>query len=794
MVRIFYNNRWYEITSIIDKTINIDRRIDEALDSGSFSFISRIFTFNIPPFTLCEIDGMYFFMSSEATEIITMPGCYSHQATLIELTKILECYILGSKTFTNNHIEWSYGGVKYDLNNNYAKLLVLLLLMNDKYNLDYDLSRIDNIDIYNSTISREFFFGPGTTFFDAMLEIGRSIQMIPRLVYKNSKYCIVFDNLKKHNPFVLDEKKIISKAITQSVDEYCSMVECEASDVVDRTNLTKVENLTPRADDVELNSDSMKLMLPTRAEEIVKFEAKSPFPKRLVISIPLDSHIFNMDNSAIKGTGRTLGKLGFVLEINLKDQIWSSEDNYIAYQYFVILIDYLKNECGYNVAGDVELVVDIKDGMVNLIVGDLSLNAENAQFTLGYIDYAIDLTPYLLEKKQYDLIDVVNQANYCYYTTNTPYIEGLYNKQNTTLYKKLIYGVNGPVLRYASQNILGIHSSEDLNITYDDICNYIGDDFVESGYDYPSLLKQIKVYSMALAADNDLYKTKAPAENPLDNVFNVTYKPITRCLLSSDKDITQLNENARKTASRTYEGGAGIIDIDNAVSELKNVANKQGNEIMSIGYLGNILPNPGDKITIDNNDWYVSSIQTKINNNLYTSIINLSRCEFKIAESIGVATQFESTYNPDTMILDRIITLKGPQINPDKEYLLCVNYDGNKVYKRAVKLIEAHKAYLIVEAKDNYAFDSYAEATTFTDSLNINVYIEKEVPYSRSNNFMDNYIFALYEMPNISQKESFRLPLIDNESILPSPLFTATKAIYKDSRERLIIQIECDIS
>lgn len=75
--------------------------------------------------------------------------------------------------------------------------------------------------------------------------------------------------------------------------------------------------------------------------------------------------------------------------------------------------------------------------MVNLIVGDLSLNAENAQFTLGYIDYAIDLTPYLLEKKQYDLIDVVNQANYCYYTTNTPYIEGLYNKQNTTLYKNL---------------------------------------------------------------------------------------------------------------------------------------------------------------------------------------------------------------------------------------------------------------------------------------------------------------------------------------------------------------------
>ncbi|UKI50387.1 MAG: hypothetical protein L6U99_02845 [Clostridium sp.] len=106
------------------------------------------------------------------------------------------------------------------------------------------------------------------------------------------------------------------------------------------------------------------------------------------------------------------------------------------------------------------------------------------------------------------------------------------------------------------------------------------------------------------------------------------------------------------------------------------------------------------------------------------------------------------------MILDRIITLKGPQINPDKEYLLCVNYDGNKVYKRAVKLIEAHKAYLIVEAKDNYAFDSYAEATTFTDSLNINVYIEKEVPYSRSNNFMDNYIFLLFMKCLILVKKS----------------------------------------
>lgn len=61
------------------------------------------------------------------------------------------------------------------------------------------------------------------------------------------------------------------------------MVECEASDVVDRTNLTKVESLTPRADDVELNSDSMKLMLPTRAEEIVKFEAKVHFLKGLLL-------------------------------------------------------------------------------------------------------------------------------------------------------------------------------------------------------------------------------------------------------------------------------------------------------------------------------------------------------------------------------------------------------------------------------------------------------------------------------------------------------------------------------
>lgn len=790
MVRLFYNNSWYEITSIIDKTINIDRRIDEALDSGSFSFISRIFTFNIPPFTLCEIDGMYFFVSSEATEIITMPGCYSHQATLIELTKILECYILGSKTFTNNHIEWSYGGVKYDLNNNYAKLLVLLLLMNDKYNLDYDLSRTDNIDIYNSTISREFFFGPGTTFFDAMLEIGRSMQMIPRLVYKNSKYCIVFDNLKKHNSFVLDESKIISRVITQSVDEYCSMIECEVSDVVDRTNLTKVESLTPRADDVELNSDSMKLILPTRAEEIVKFEAKSLFPKRLVISIPLDSHIFNVENVQ---KAKSLGTIGTILEPNTRDNIWSKDNGYEAFYYFGGLIDYLKNKCGYNIdyKSDYPVVIDIKDGMVNLIVGNLTPNATSSDgLSLGYIDYAIDLTSYLLEKKQYDLIDVVNQANYCYYITNTPYIEGIYNKQNTTLYKKLIYGVNGPFLRKASQNILGIHSSEDLNITYDDICGFTD----TYDFDYKDLLKQIKVCSMALAVKNDLYKTKAPTENPLDNVFNVVYKPITRCLLSGDKDIAPLNESTRKTASRTYDGGAGIIDIDNAITELKNIANKQGNEIISIGYLGDILPNPGDKIIIDNNDWYVSSIQTTINNNLYTSIINLSRCEFKIAESISVATQFESTYNPDTMILDRIIVLNGPQINPDKEYLLCVNYDGNKIYKRAVKLIEAHKAYLIVEAKDNYAFDSYAEATTFTDSLNINVYVEKEVPYSKNNNFMDNYIFTLYEMPSISQKMSLRLPLIDDESILPSPLFTATKAIYKDPRERIIIQIECDIS
>lgn len=103
--------------------MTLDERIDQVLDSGTFSFLSRDFTNAIEPFTRCIIKvinskyGMYdgclsFFCTSNCNKYLTVDGLYYHEVQLYEPTKLLECLILGTKAFS--HVEG-----KSNYNSNY---------------------------------------------------------------------------------------------------------------------------------------------------------------------------------------------------------------------------------------------------------------------------------------------------------------------------------------------------------------------------------------------------------------------------------------------------------------------------------------------------------------------------------------------------------------------------------------------------------------------------------------------------------------------------------------------------
>ena len=59
VVEIRLNNTWQDISDSIIQPITIDRRVDEVLDSGTFTFVSKEIDYNIPPLLLTPIFSLH---------------------------------------------------------------------------------------------------------------------------------------------------------------------------------------------------------------------------------------------------------------------------------------------------------------------------------------------------------------------------------------------------------------------------------------------------------------------------------------------------------------------------------------------------------------------------------------------------------------------------------------------------------------------------------------------------------------------------------------------------------------
>ena len=879
VVEIRLNNTWQDISNSIIQPIAIDRRVDEVLDSGTFTFVSKTIDYNIPPLTLCKIDSEYWLCSSECNEVIpSSPKEYNHNVSLIELTYYLQCYIVGTKAMSNT-------GTMYPTNADKCK--ALCDIVNDKYRLIFGNNAV-KFEFESNAFSdsrwqleREFIFGSGTTLFQALLDIGRTCNSIPiiteikeysgtrtdynyevyilcindngeyetehkhfsnledldfeayyesikdnpiisiyteayfmvefndigpnadttrfkinnireikvdyngfHMVHKNLidgqefyssfsapvKYYKIkiehFKNMEQYMPsmkvlngstayvnwdlldnnqtFTLDSTKILTMQYRQSVDDYTAILESEVSDVVDRTTSTRVESLTVRSENYIINDDNQVLILPTRAESITKFE---------VNLFDRESHYYEyilLKNNQVLNSYNESDK-------NINDSYW---DTIIKESTLQNIRNYL-NSIGY---GEVlihmmPITTDLKISNYDYILSFTGiagqLNNENISF---------DITKSMLEKSQYDLLDALDKTKYCYYTYNDRIIRGIYTIENDNFWGAIIGTFRFPFLHYAQeqlneQNLCG-------NFHYVVKEKFDGDDAVFTRF----------LYNGNNPNDTD-------SINPRDFSFNIEYTPITSTFLLSNNDKEPFNETQVKNVTRSFELSSSMSDFDLLVDSINKNNNMLGMPEVSFEYYGMTYPKPRNIISIKNQNYYVSSVQTTIILGQYKSVVNLVKEYNKIAEVFGVKTQFESTKLPLNSIVDRIVYC-GEFANVNKNIDLYINVkdisNTFNLFKRSAKVINENNYYIIIEATDNYCFDTASVSNSYLSNGEEN----KEYPYANSNNEQIDYLINIVGVVIADKNASKSLPL--NNNLVVTTYASKQVKLYKDARERLI--------
>ena len=742
-VEIRINNVWKYITNDVIGAITIDRRADEVLDSGSFTFISTDIDYNIPPLTLCKIDDEIWLCSSECNEVMpTNPREYNHNVTLIEATYYLQCYIVGTKAMSNT-------GSMYPTNEN--KIEAIRLFINNKYELIFgdkankfyfNYGEINTDSRWKE--EREYMFGAGTTMFQALLEIGKSCNSIPRIsrIDENSDsldFYISWDRLDNPTSISLDSSKIISRQYYQSVDQYTAILESEVSDIVDRTTVNKVNGLTVRSESYIIEADNQVLLLPTRVERVTKLEAK--------LNTNLHYHYVFYDCSQYFNSDKAWEDIDSG-ELTSQIQKLSDWSKYFTNQnvyYNIVSILGPNYEVRFSRYGASEYPYD-KDCLI--VINEFLLTKIN-----------IDLSNVVLEKSQYDLLNALDKPKYCYYTYNDNVIRGIYEYEHDDFWGELVSSASNPMLYYFLKTSNGLLDPQKIGNT-----NYL-------------------YYKGASIDDvNNL------SINPIDWTFNVEYIPISSLYLISKCNKVPFNEDEIKNVSRGIELSSSMTDFDLINKSIDKNNKMLGMPEVSIEYYGeDVNIKPTRSMIIKNQTYYISSVQiTKMLEQTRT-VINLVSDYSKIAEVYGVKSQFESTRLPLNNIIDRVVYCgEFEEADSRDNGIQLLDYNGLfNLFKIGALFKDGDDTYLAVEAVDNYCFDYQSN---YNSSLTDNIYENKQIPYARDDNEYAIYNIRLgYLDENISLANSKKLPNYGSTYVnLDTGASQKKVTVYKDAREKLI--------
>lgn len=725
-------------TNIIDITNDIimgnvvlSKRCDEAFGLGSFTFESKTINYNIPPYTPLIIDDVYYLCSSNLSENL-ITRTYIHSVEVIDAASILSRFVLGSKNFS----------VKGTNRKDYEKIAILCELVKQKYGVSIIISNAS--DLIKEV---EYTFGAGTTFYDMLCEILRNynksiiVKSITTTTIEVS--FISLDGLS----YTINEKDILNYTINQNIDDYCKRLEGEMTNVIDRTNKIVLDAYTCRVDDVKLDYDNCKLILPTRIEKLATFKVNSSLSFAITNIKGKYFSIYRTGYSDATGWTYDIPTEEYTLfdwiyDIASSLSITYSETpiyellNQMATYYYINLEDDILVNYKFTLKSTRQFTDD--DGKIDWLF-NLEWSNSNNEYPATYFDY----TDWVLEKNKYDTLTAREKPKYAYYKSGDNYIDGM----NVT-YKDDFWNT---ILGIAKLPFFSQHQPE-----------------IETSFTNES--------------GASLYITSYElASNPVVNKYYIEYYAITNPLISVEKNDNMLD------CSRSFSKGNNFIDFDKLINAMNINNSWLGKPELTLeldvsDYLE--LPTITNKIVFKGTSWYVINytITYSLNNTIMN--LNLASNYNKLADVVGVSTQFEETKNPIENIIERPILIENSDFEIDISNLwLRFKFDnGDYLFKRGCLMTSNSYKIIYCEMLDHYCFDksSVREAN--------NVYVVTDVAYGNEYNEAKSVSIDIVKLPkNLTLDNSMYLPYYSGDVNVVAEL--GTHLVYKDARERLLFTI-----
>lgn len=737
-LEIYLDNKWSDYTSCVNQNgVVRQSRCDEAFATGSLQLWCNRDT-NIPPYSIMRINGEeYWLCSSTSHRYLTKNSLYIHDVLLLELTAILSCYILGSKAFSIT------GTHTYD----YEKVYIICELMSQKYGVNFDFDGSESI----LNKQQEFVFGPGTTMYDALIEIIKSYQdtKLKVISYDEANSTFSLSITTTCEEIGINEDRIVSESFNQNSEEYGAILESEMTNVIDRSNTIVVSHMSLRADEVHMTEDNSCLILPTRIESVKTFKVRfNQYLESMIITLGEDC-----ENVGALGETHSFGE-------------WLT--NLEAHKEILNRVLYFKDYLIQRTSIDYSA---LKESSWSFSKQGSSYKLYLNPNEITMLSAPIDITSLILPIDKWNMLPDKDKPKYVYYSSGSNRIEGMNNYYKNDFWSTLTgYTVN-PFLQ-------------------------------ESGI-YVDTLPNERIYYND-DSSSGIYMTGVidPQLNhpTLEHCFDIEYYPIIDPLVSDEKEGPPKNGNESiiKKISRSYDKNSNYIDFDRMINSLRINNNTTGLPECTIEYIankGNIIPRAGAIIQRYGNEWYVASVVCTSNYGSSMVTLNLVSNYNKVAEAIGLKSQYNAVKNPLQGIIDRPllyqVSFENRRYLPNNIYAKITLYDDANIffkktlYKRAVLMVENGVTYAYVEAYDQYALDN--QAVRVNDSN----YSINAVSYCNEFNEISRISISLGTISSLTREESLKLPVYEGD-LFQTLVEPQIQKVYKDSRERLIFTFKMD--
>ena len=759
-IRILLGGTLTDISAGVDiNSIRLQDRADLAFVRGSFKLVSSIINKNIPPYTLCKIATMFydeeqeeyeernvenFFITSKMVKNFTK-GLYIHDVTLLSAESILECFNLGTKSYT---YETYYQVLDETIN-----------FIAQKYG-NLGITFVDN-NLLNG--ASDFTFGTGTTLYEVCKQVAEKLDIKFKVMF-NAQYDIVIWFYAYNSEFhkiSIDNSStfLLNCEDSQDSDNYCKYLETESSNVVDRDELTVWRDLSCRTTDVRLVQDNALIMLPTNVEGIVKFELKASF-----------NFLSGIDTTAIDGNwimanGGTDTYTSYQVTKTYQQLINAN----ISYGSITNIFKYFYDNLLYRVDGILTKNCLIATTDYSLDSGvNIQINEGNSFTAAGVIDYSDKI----LEKAEFNNLTDLDKTNYVFYETGSNVIQNLNNR-----YRDDFWGV---ITNNASGNFFShLAKTETCKIDSNNECRLV----IATTSTYPTDYLY-NVYAVAIT-NPTLIDTKDSVEEN-----ESAYKPVSRSYQMGDSNgmpvyfdaLVADMDKQNETLGRIEK----VVDIDttNFVIPDNTTAYPDGTLFM---------PFANQKVVYFGTTFFVASLEHKFTASKRYTQLNLTKTPYKVADAIGVDYQFNSVKIPLQNIITRGLFLEvanTPLYNLINQYAGSVfvrftNSSCDLVKRASISKDRQDNYYLYFETIDNYSFD---KAIDTSDLNNIVCY---DVPYSDSEGKFTTLTLKAYVVTGLTIAQSKALPYY---SALPNNLSSYDLAtnwyVYKDTREKLTFTIK----